>query len=101
MAVAAGVWPYRVVLVYGSLAMGTFMVRTMKRVLFQDPHHSELLSFPWQWQWQSDFLAENLTEVTDFLITLLLAGGGSRLNYLLLGLALFQFPFLAWLNTKP
>ena len=47
------------------------------------------------------FLAEKFTEVTDLLITMLLAGGGSRLNYLLLGLAVFQFPFLAWLNTKP
>ena len=40
-----GLWPYRVLWIYGGLAMGTFIVRTMKHVLFHDaPHFSEPFS---------------------------------------------------------
>jgi hypothetical protein len=36
-----GVWPYRAVLGYGTVAMATFLIRVMKHVLFQDKGHGQ------------------------------------------------------------
>jgi protein transport protein YIF1 len=60
---------YHVAWAYGSLCMAVFLVRTMKRAIYQEARHY--------------------------------AGEASRHNYLLLGLALFQFPFNAWLARLP
>jgi hypothetical protein len=67
--VAAGGMAYHVVWVYSSLCMAVFLVRTTKRIIFQEARHYSTES--------------------------------SRHNYLLLGLALLQFPFNAWLAKLP
>ena len=36
----AGLWPHRGVWLYGGLAMGTFMVRSITHVIFRDAAHS-------------------------------------------------------------
>lgn len=144
-AVMPGLWPYRALWVYGGLAMGTFIVRTMKHVLFHDSHHfSELfgtvllnpqasfftllkklsvckLSLPvGSIGWPSlrtvlqpglirlllIIIAYSAIQISKEMAVKLIgdcyyAGGRVKLNYLLLGLALFQFPFLAWLHVKP
>ena len=41
----AGLWPWRLAWVYGSLSMGVFMVRTMKRVIFHESRQYGKQSF--------------------------------------------------------
>eukprot|EP00879_Flechtneria_rotunda_P033187 GHRR01036732.1.p1 GENE.GHRR01036732.1~~GHRR01036732.1.p1 ORF type:complete len:249 (+),score=56.41 GHRR01036732.1:283-1029(+) len=65
----AGKWGYYALWAYGSLCMAMFMVKTIKRVMFQ----------------------ETRAYGTDLRLA----------NYLLLGLALFQFPFIFWLAYRP
>eukprot|EP00882_Tetradesmus_deserticola_P010921 GHRQ01011546.1.p1 GENE.GHRQ01011546.1~~GHRQ01011546.1.p1 ORF type:complete len:372 (+),score=124.71 GHRQ01011546.1:600-1715(+) len=65
----AGKWGYYALGAYGSLCMAIFMVKTMKRVIFQ----------------------ETRTYGTDM----------RTANYLLLALAVFQFPFSFWLAYRP
>lgn len=60
---------YHVVWAYGSLCTAVFLVRTMKRVIFQEARTYSIDS--------------------------------TRHNYLLLGLAIFQFPLNAWLARLP
>lgn len=60
---------YHIVWAYGSLCCAIFLVRTMKRVIFQETRNYSMES--------------------------------TRHNYLLLGLAVFQFPFNAWLSRLP
>ncbi|GLC50234.1 hypothetical protein PLESTB_000357300 [Pleodorina starrii] len=64
-----GRWAYWGVWAYGSLCMAIFLVRTMKRVIFQETRG----------------YGRDLTLV----------------NYLLLGLALFQFPYALYLGMRP
>ncbi|GAB4817101.1 hypothetical protein N2152v2_004147 [Parachlorella kessleri] len=68
-AMTLGGMGYHIVWAYGSLCMAIFLVRTMKRVIFQEARHYSL---------------ESTTH-----------------NYLLLGLAVLQFPFNAWLARLP
>ncbi|GFR48582.1 hypothetical protein Agub_g10485 [Astrephomene gubernaculifera] len=65
----AGWWAYVGVWLYGSTCMAVFLVRTMKRVIFQETRG----------------YGRDLTLV----------------NYLLLGLALFQFPYAFYLGVRP
>lgn len=65
----AGKWAYYAVWLYGSLCMAIFMVRTMKRVIFQEARGYG----------------------RDLTLT----------NYLLLALALFQFPYAFYLGVRP
>lgn len=60
---------YHAALGYGSLCMAIFLVRSMKRVIFQEARH---------------YSTESSTH-----------------NYLLLGLALLQFPYGWWLSRLP
>lgn len=60
---------YHAVWAYGSLCCAIFLVRTMKRVIFQEARTYSIDS--------------------------------TRHNYLLLGLAIFQFPLNAWLARVP
>ncbi|EFJ49310.1 hypothetical protein VOLCADRAFT_104419 [Volvox carteri f. nagariensis] len=64
-----GRWAYWGAWAYGSLCMAIFLVRTMKRVIFQETRG----------------YGRDLTLV----------------NYLLLGLALFQFPYAFYLGVRP
>ncbi|KAA6422860.1 hypothetical protein WJX79_000938 [Trebouxia sp. C0005] len=64
-----GGWSYYAAWIYGSLCMATFIVRTMKRVLFREARQYSVDS--------------------------------SKHNYMLLGLAVFQFPYIAWLTVRP
>ncbi|GIL76058.1 hypothetical protein Vretimale_5693 [Volvox reticuliferus] len=64
-----GRWAYWAAWTYGSLCMAIFLVRTMKRVIFQETRG----------------YGRDLTLV----------------NYLLLGLALFQFPYAFYLGVRP
>lgn len=65
----AGAWAYYAAWLYGSTAMAVFLVRTMKRVIFQEARGYG----------------------RDLTLT----------NYLLLGLALFQYPFAFYLGVRP
>lgn len=75
--------------VYCSFAYALFLVRTLKRIIHQDPKyhygtgdsmHSECPYFNLTWWF------------------FLCAGGPAHQNYLLLGLAIFQFPLIGWLS---
>ncbi|KAG2438180.1 hypothetical protein HXX76_005786 [Chlamydomonas incerta] len=68
---AAGRWAYLAAWGYGSLCSAIFLVRTMKRVIFQET--------------RGYGPGRDMTLV----------------NYLLLGLALFQFPFAFYLGVRP
>lgn len=95
---AAGGLGYHVVWAYSSLCMAIFLVRTMKRVIFQEAlHYSEsFVLCVWVRAVRCGWLSW-----TD---GCWLRGAGhqaTRHNYLLLGLAVMQFPFTAWLARVP
>lgn len=129
--IPAGRWGYWTVWGYGSLCMGIFLVRTMKRIIFQEARHYSACAFGCTSRAGCHVCLSCRRTLCS--ATALAAVGGVRAlvnhclspslrtspsplpllqpaaaandlaltNYLLLALAAFQFPYSFWLGVRP